>query len=421
MAPPKKATAPPPQLTIDSDSSDDDFVPDASGSDDEDGSVDAESSSDEHDPAPGKTPSSGNNDPSLTGEIEPIDLEDGDDGSKPRKGPITRSQRRKLAEEKEKETPNHSTSEPSVDVLDIWKRIKTTSTDVHGRPLDSQPAPDSLRTYGEEYITIKRTYRFAGETKTEDRRVLKSSAEAQAHLSSLAKTKDAAKPDGQDLSKPDEADDRPPDSQDQSVSEQGRQENQGRGQGQEPLVRPLKRPSRFDPNPVGIVRSLPPDLQLRWPREPTFTTLLQRYQSQIQPGQTPVIGSRPGRGGGMTVFSTRGGGRGRGARSGGNTTRTGIHGTTTTTTAAAAANFPGMASHLGAPTKATKLNTVQKSRYDWAGYVDKAGIADELDRYGKAKESYLGRSSFLAESEMRREQLRREGTGGRPGRENQAG
>jgi hypothetical protein len=52
---------------------------------------------------------------------------------------------------------------------------------------------------------------------------------------------------------------------------------------------------------------------------------------------------------------------------------------------------------------AKKLNTVEKSRMDWAGYVDKEGIKDELVLAGKSKTSYAARQDFLARSEAVRE------------------
>ncbi|KAK0623016.1 bucentaur or craniofacial development-domain-containing protein [Immersiella caudata] len=52
---------------------------------------------------------------------------------------------------------------------------------------------------------------------------------------------------------------------------------------------------------------------------------------------------------------------------------------------------------------AKKLNTVDKSRMDWAGYVDKEGIRDELELAGKSKHSYAARQDFLARSEAIRE------------------
>jgi hypothetical protein len=54
--------------------------------------------------------------------------------------------------------------------------------------------------------------------------------------------------------------------------------------------------------------------------------------------------------------------------------------------------------------KAKKLNTVEKSRMDWAGFVDKEGIKDELALAGKAKGNFAGRQEFLARSEARREE-----------------
>ena len=47
--------------------------------------------------------------------------------------------------------------------------------------------------------------------------------------------------------------------------------------------------------------------------------------------------------------------------------------------------------------------TVEKSRMDWAGFVDKEGIKDELALAGRAKGSYAERQDFLARTEARRE------------------
>ncbi|UKZ77668.1 hypothetical protein TrVFT333_005392 [Trichoderma virens FT-333] len=44
--------------------------------------------------------------------------------------------------------------------------------------------------------------------------------------------------------------------------------------------------------------------------------------------------------------------------------------------------------------QAKKLNTVEKSRMDWAGFVDKEGIKDELALAGKSKDSYASRQDF---------------------------
>ncbi|KAI1502768.1 bucentaur or craniofacial development-domain-containing protein [Biscogniauxia marginata] len=53
---------------------------------------------------------------------------------------------------------------------------------------------------------------------------------------------------------------------------------------------------------------------------------------------------------------------------------------------------------------AKKLNVVEKSRMDWAGFVDKEGIKDELELAGKSKESYAHRQDFLARVEAKKEE-----------------
>ncbi|KAH8167341.1 hypothetical protein CIB48_g927 [Xylaria polymorpha] len=54
--------------------------------------------------------------------------------------------------------------------------------------------------------------------------------------------------------------------------------------------------------------------------------------------------------------------------------------------------------------KAKKLNVVEKSRMDWAGFVDKEGIKDELELAGKSKESYVSRQDFLQRVEANKEE-----------------
>ncbi|KAI9932254.1 hypothetical protein ASPWEDRAFT_171620 [Aspergillus wentii DTO 134E9] len=66
------------------------------------------------------------------------------------------------------------------------------------------------------------------------------------------------------------------------------------------------------------------------------------------------------------------------------------------------------AAEPGAETaKGPKINTVEKSRLDWAAYVDQAGIKDELTVHSKAKEGYLGRMDFLDRVGANREEERR--------------
>jgi len=65
----------------------------------------------------------------------------------------------------------------------------------------------------------------------------------------------------------------------------------------------------------------------------------------------------------------------------------------------------GMAVRLQArELNAKKLNVVEKSRMDWAGYVDKEGIQDELALAGKSKDSFAERQQFLERSEAKREE-----------------
>lgn len=54
--------------------------------------------------------------------------------------------------------------------------------------------------------------------------------------------------------------------------------------------------------------------------------------------------------------------------------------------------------------KAKKLNVVEKSRMDWAGFVDKEGIKDDLELAGKSKESYTHRQDFLLRVEAKKEE-----------------
>ncbi|KAI4201116.1 MAG: hypothetical protein LQ350_003430 [Teloschistes chrysophthalmus] len=56
------------------------------------------------------------------------------------------------------------------------------------------------------------------------------------------------------------------------------------------------------------------------------------------------------------------------------------------------------------PSKGPKLNTIEKSKLDWASHVDKEGLKEELDVAEKAKGGYLGRMDFLGRSEAKREE-----------------
>ena len=64
----------------------------------------------------------------------------------------------------------------------------------------------------------------------------------------------------------------------------------------------------------------------------------------------------------------------------------------------------GLVAPVGGANKGPKLNTIEKSKLDWAGFVDKEGIAEELDDASKAKEGYLGRMDFLGRVEAKRDE-----------------
>lgn len=102
----------------------------------------------------------------------------------------TRSQRQQ--EEANKKEFDLNTSKSSLDVDSVWASMNSSSTE-KPKPAEepkvstplvdsdstSQLAADSLK---DEYITIKRTYNFAGKVTTEEKRVLASSAEGKAYL-----------------------------------------------------------------------------------------------------------------------------------------------------------------------------------------------------------------------------------------------
>lgn len=153
----------------------------------------------------------------------------------------------------------------------------------------------------EEMIKIKRTYKFAGEVITEEKLVPKDSAEAKLYLS-------------QSKDKP----------VDDAEAEDAASKNSGLK-----LRRPLRKYSRFDPNPPDAIKK-------SWEKQPTAAEADSNKQ-----------------------------------------------------------------------VKGPKLNTVEKSRLDWAEYVDQAGIKDELNVHSKAKEGYLGRMEFLSRVDAKQEEERR--------------
>lgn len=162
-----------------------------------------------------------------------------------------------------------------------------------------QPAAESRdQAYNDQYndqmIKIKRTYKFAGEWITEEKSVPKDSAEAKVFLAS-----------GEPVEYTDA----------EAV-------NAARN-----IRRPLRKVSRFDPNPTGAIKK-------SWEKQP------------VEAGEGDA--------------------------------------------------------------KGPKINTVEKSRLDWAQYVDEAGIKEELRTHSKAKEGYMGRMDFLGRMDAKREEEARQ-------------
>ena len=156
--------------------------------------------------------------------------------------------------------------------------------------------------FSEEMIKIKRTYKFAGEMITEEKVVPKDSAEAKIFLAN-----------GENVDAVSTAYD------DAAANTKAALK----------LRRPLRKVSRFDPNPTGSIKK-------SWEKQP-----MTEAQREAENAKGP------------------------------------------------------------------KINTVEKSRLDWAAYVDQEGIKDELTIHSKAKEGFLGRMDFLDRVDAKKEEDRR--------------
>ncbi|KAF1914658.1 bucentaur or craniofacial development-domain-containing protein [Ampelomyces quisqualis] len=228
--------------------------------------------------------------------------------------------------------PPARTEGATVDVDALWAQMTAaplkSAPPVEPRQPDPSldPAPTATSTKPppatveeEEHVSITKTYTFAGQDTTEEKSVPRSHLDK--YISDGWKAVDAAERPAAPSAKP--------------------QPNTSK------IRRPLRRPSRFDPNPTGYVRTLAPEHQLTYPRAPTANTA--SGSALMPPPELPAKGKD----------------------------------------------------------KTQKLNVVDKSRMDWTGFVDKEGIAEELDTHGKTKEAYLGRMEFLAGVEARREEERK--------------
>lgn len=209
----------------------------------------------------------------------------------------------------------------TIDVDALWEKMNTPGTDSGLLPSQNEnkePTPTDENKdiemeqedtseakrqtqYPDEFIKIKRTYKFAGEMITEEKIVPKDSAEAKVFQASEGNADTLTAADVEDASNA------------KAIK----------------LRRPLRKISRFDPNPTGSI-------QRSWEKRP-------------------------------------------------------VTGTTTETE----------------NVKGPKINTVEKSRLDWAAYVDQAGIKDELRVHSKAKEGYHGRMEFLDRVGAKQDEERR--------------
>lgn len=187
----------------------------------------------------------------------------------------------------------------------------------------------------EEMVTIKRTYEFAGEIISEEKRVPKSSAEGRLYLDSLQQQQ------ARTLNSP--------------SSSASKQKNASTPA----LRRPKKRSSMFDPHSTSTSTG-------------TATSALSSSTSLTSAPTTKTTSSTTNSQGTMTTAGTP-------------------------------SHHAHAASTASARPKQT-LNTVEKSKLDWAGFVDKEGITDELDEHGRAKEGYLGRMDFLGRVQANREE-----------------
>ncbi|KAF1952167.1 BCNT-domain-containing protein [Byssothecium circinans] len=236
----------------------------------------------------------------------------------------TRAQRRDELKERK---PLARTEGATIDVDALWaemlaaplKQLPHTEAQQAHAVQDAAKSGTAGVVEEEEQITVKKTYTFAGQETTEEKEVPRSL---------LAKYQS----DGWRA-----VDGTTEKAVEHEVKEDGPK-----------IRRPLRRPSRFDPNPTGFVRALPPEHQLTWPRKPGAAAATAQENTPMSDVPKAVR-----------------------------------------------------------PEKAQKLNVVDKSRMDWTGFVDKEGIAEELDTHGKTKEAYLGRMNFLAGVEAKQEEERK--------------
>jgi hypothetical protein len=245
--------------------------------------------------------------------------------------------------------PLYPIGQATADIDSIWSRLSSIGvgrrevTEQETGQTDGEATENAAKeqaTGDDDMITITRNYTFAGEVKTETKRVPRDSAEGKLWLANHPENRDdkAADPEQQENA--------------QEVPEK-------------PLNRPMRRPSRFDGNPTGEIKALPPHLQSHWRTPLTMTKLAEvKKREQGAPANAAAVPVPP-----------------------------------LNSTLAPGAQRKGK----GKETRPGALNTVEKSRLDWVGFVDKSGIQNELEVHSKGKEGYLERMDFLDRMADRRE------------------
>lgn len=208
----------------------------------------------------------------------------------------------------------------TVDVDHLWSQLSSipigraalpvSATGDGGAHDDAREAVNALP--AEEMITIERHIEYAGEVTTVTETVPKASKAAQQYLRDKA--------------------------------EDTNRTTSATKSGITKLQRPLKRPSQFEPNPLGTIKSLPPNLlhhlRTRTPSRQDVLIIAERAEAEKKK-------------------------------------------------------------------RAEKMTTVQKSALDWRGYVAQEGLKGELDEYGKSNQGYLAREEFLGRADGMREEAAR--------------
>jgi len=232
----------------------------------------------------------------------------------------TRSMRAAMTEEQSKK-PISSLAESTVDIDALWKEMNSMSQSEGPvyQPLPGSKSEMDARAIQEasslhdgdhDMVEIQETYRFAGRTEKTTKKVPRTSVEARKYFES--RQAQAAADSGTSL-----------------AASPKTKLSPYTGQ---PLLRPLRRISTYDPNPAGIIKGLP------------------------AAGEALTESASKGNKWNVVDKSK-------------------------------------LKWHMDA--KAPKMNVVDKSKLDWTQHVTSMGDREELDAAGRAKGSYLERTDFL--------------------------